>query len=1127
MRNLDINSNDSYGVYIDTCLESGGVCTSNGTGNITIQDSQFNNNLDAGIVIYAYGNIVLSNSSAFANQNWGAWISNAEGPLARTVTVTNSNFNDTYIIGGYGLQIKSIGNVTLNHIVANGNVSGVLVDAANGKPTTITMLGTLGQNEIRNNAQYGLGLSAIGAITVRDTVVDTSGYAGATINNTSSLNSPITLSNLDISNIGTLGGFWFGLDVQTNGVVSLTNVNVHGNINQGARALNNTSAAIPGVTIIGGGFSDNADGYGLYIQSKGSVTLSNFSANNNWGESGVWVSTLGNITINNISASENSKSGLVLDTTGGTAGSISISAPANATARFENNNFYGVFITSPGTATLSNINCNANGLGGLNINNNFGPANTPRNVTLTNISSRYNSGGDGVNIISDGVVSINGGNYSDNPGDGLDITNTAGKGGVTLSGSGIVANNNGNNGVRVRTNGAFTFNNACELINNDLSGLDVDNTTGTGGVTISSTSGLIANYNQNGDGMRVLTNGTVSINNVSSLSGNGLNGLIVDNTTGIGGVTISSKNGLSANNNHHNGLLILTNGAVTISGVGASENSGDPLAEDPRGNGVYVDNSSGSGGVTFNNSSWLLNANYFNGNTNSGVYVRTNGAIAINNFLSASDNNRHGLCLITTSATLPVSVTGRSSDGLLESNGRDGLNVLAGGSVTLKYLYATGNRDTTENPYGIYVDNTSGLGNVVLNNIEASNNDADGLRVLSRGTITLNYVDASVNDFRGATLFNFSAPTARSITINNSEFSVNARVGTHTGLFIDSRGLVTLNNVVALLNNLDGVYISNLMAPSPLGVNVTGGEVRSNGTGLRIYSLGAISVKNLQVSSNSSGGIFLDNHTGTGSVTLNGDQIIGTISGHGINVYTAGAVTVSGVTSSGTVTIGRGLYIDALSGNGNISISNSIFNTNQYQNLYVLANGSITLNNVTANESIIGQGVWLDNHTSALTTATVSVTNSTFHGNSAYNLYVLTNGSITLNNVTANDSINLEGAYLDNHTSGLTTATVSVSHSTFNGNGYRGLEIWSARAVTLNGVISSNNSAYGAHIRTATNMPVNILSSLRANEFNGNVSAGVYIGSAGSLTGSRITANYSTSDAGIVLNVTGPVTLTR
>jgi len=216
----------------------------------------------------------------------------------------------------------------------------------------------------------------------------------------------------------------------------------------------------------------------------------------------------------------------------------------------------------------------------------------------------------------------------------------------------------------------------------------------------------------------------------------------------------------------------------------------------------------------------------------------------------------------------------------------------------------------------------------------------------------------------------------------------------------------------------------------------------------------------------------------------------------------------------------RGAQIDNDESTGSVTINNSKFinNGNNDDGLYIDARGSVTLLNVTAYENG-DEGVEIDNRDSTnrapvqLLGTNVFTNIATGTGNNGYGLYIRSDGAITLNNITADDSTSSGGAYIDNDESGAnssSTVTITGTNSfsdNGNGDGDYGLQIISRGQVTLENIIANDNPETGVYI---DNRPSNSNAAVTMNGVNNisnNADDGLIIYSDGTITLNEITAN--------------------
>jgi hypothetical protein len=357
------------------------------------------------------------------------------------------------------------------------------------------------------------------------------------------------------------------------------------------------------------------------------------------------------------------------------------------------------------------------------------------------------------------------------------------------------------------------------------------------------------NINTTNTGLYVQTDGNIVVDNVDAQSSN-YYGAYLDNNAAPGAtvqVTDSDFSDTGAVTTDDGGLFVNSSGDVTLTNVTSNDHQNYGAL-------IYGDNVTVTNG-TFNDQS-----------VDSGLVVNSTGDITLDN-VTASNNNYEGAILDSTYGTGDVTVTNSTFD----NNGESGLAAGSFGNIDVDNLIATNNGE-----YGAYLDSL-GTGDITVTNSTLSLNDVKGLYAESSGDITLDNVVASDNGSYGAYLeadygtgnifvtnstFNgngsvgLAAMTGEgSITIDNifvdggGTTEIGAMLGTYDGgavnvsdstfqnmtgygLKIGSGGPVTLTNVTASNNGLDGAFITNPYACDDIqGIDVTvdGGAYQNNG----------------------------------------------------------------------------------------------------------------------------------------------------------------------------------------------------------------------------------------------------------------------------------------------------------
>jgi hypothetical protein len=1147
---------------------------------VIINNSTFEYNADDGLDVYSLGSITVKDITAIGNGYNGAYLYNRHwdddlGAYLGIGTVTLTGTNVFGQNGNTGLYVYSNGAILANNIIANANdwrgayfsncnwdfdlETGCLSSA----PVTLT-----GTNEFKFNAR-GLYVYSGGVITLNNiNASNNNDGAGASLDNVDSklLTKPgITINGTNIFNEN--GGN--GLEAFSKGAIKINNLTANNNYmkeycywdeeleedvcywddGSGAYLINHYSDNPPQpVTItVSGGNPDTEfkwnENYGIYIESKGAISLTGVVAEGN-GYGGYldnwWTGAVGGITVSGWGAG------------------------------FSDNTNYGLEAYSKGAISFTHLYAWNNGWYGAHIDNTGGTG----TVTITGESSFGNNGGTGLEIESKGTITAANLYAENNNGSGVILDNTnsmTGLANITLTGVNTFNNNYDGNGLEVNSYGTISVANINAFNNQGTSGgfgAYFDNyQSGLGLVKPITLSGNNTFESNGWTGLDIASKGAITINNVITHDNGGYGALLNNQLLGaVGAINVNNtstywpefaRNGL-------NGLLILSNGAVTVKDLDAYENG---WLENSRwddfgqtGYGVYIDNTGGTGNVMLG----TARLKWCNGLSD--------------NFLS-------------------------------------GLEVYSNGTVTLSNLCNSGNgKDLQEDPldeyesygYGAYVFNLDGgpLKNVTLNGNNSFNDNASGgLYVYSAGIVTLNNLEASENGWRssdgdGVYIDNcdfyddschLSTPKAVSV-LGNNDFGHNF----DGGLEIHSLGAITLGNFEAYENRF-GVLLDNNEAGAVGGVSITGtgghGTYENSWNGLFATTLGTISVNvgDMWAGDNGYSGWYLDNHQSTAltppGVTLsttNPDWAYDFVRNgfDGLLIESRGNISVAGLDAYDNG--GSGAFLNNYYGTGTVTIfapvsGENTFSGNWGNGLTVLSNRAITIGKINAHDNGLGCfwdpcayndtdgfGVWLDNRSGGETLApSITINNfGDFSNNSQDGLRVLSFGIITLNNITANDNgqynywVEREyppeaweftlnsyglGANVDNcgyaevDTDVFDCTSISVAakgitlngSNTFNGNFLDGLWVTSYGAIKANNLTANWNGVAGAYLDNAWG-PVLAgvgVTLTGANHFEGNLDDGLQVYSHGSITLSNITSQWNWSDGAELSNyaATGPV----
>jgi len=602
------------------------------TQTVTVTDSFFSGNISYAFPSvgnwehYGYGlqvvttqNIVLDNVNAIENQLFGA---NLDGV---TVTISNSFFNNNKSVFdedtvGYGLNVESGGNVTLQSVEANNNqLFGANIKAAGDVTVALGFFNGNASFEYVSNVKdydgYGLQIVATGFINLSDITATGNYLFGAHLEGSSvAISTGIFSDNGTDSSLDLLGK---GLEIANTDTVSLFDVEANNNQLFGASIQVTGNVAISDSFFSGnkvysysskGTKTTAGGGYGLLVATSGNITLNAVEANNNYlygaklngrevaitsgffnmnGSdaidrpvgSGLEIGSTGIVTLNSIEANNNQIFGVDIVTTGQVSingGSFNnTQSLSHETATFYG---YGLNVLTGANITLNDIVANNNYLWGASLtgldvfitNGQFNFNVSPSSVFIDDTGLLVNSGGNvnlfnvetlenrliGADITATGNVSITQGNFSDNQGITCSIA-------WCPPGSEIYHGY----GLHVSTPGLI-FLDQVTASGNYLFGAHLEGA----GVFVSSSS---FNNNVYGNGLIVEASGDVSLDNVTAMD-NGENGVEVSSgsCTQVNGGTFTgnAQYGISVGSGNLN-----LDGTQTFAGNGAGNIFPNPL----------------------------------------------------------------------------------------------------------------------------------------------------------------------------------------------------------------------------------------------------------------------------------------------------------------------------------------------------------------------------------------------------------------------------------------------------------------------------------------------------------------------------------------------------------------------
>ena len=544
----------------------------------------------------------------------------------------------------------------------------------------------------------------------------------------------------------------------------------------------------------------NTTSNGVYIENcnyssgaclgSGDVTLTGtlVFTNNGDNDDGLYISSSGNVSMADVTATGNGDEGVQISNTGSTTNAFVLIGGTNV---FTGNRGYGLYVTSKGAITASNVTADGsvNDSGAYLDNDETGAVG---GVTLTGTNSFNGNYDYGLEIDSRGAVSLNNITADNNITQfGVNIYNggTSASGDVTITGTNSFSGND-DYGLVIGSRGTVSINNVTADGNKTQDGVNIDNDAGTGDVTLTGTLSFSNNGNGDGDdGLYIDTKGNVAMANVVA-TGNKDEGVEIYNTdsTTNAFVQIDGTNLFSGNTG--NGLYVLSKGDIILSNVTSDGSVND--------SGAYLNNnqSGAVGGIA------VTGTNSFSGNNDWGLQVYSRGAVTLENITADGNKTQDGTYIDNdpTGATGDVTIRGTNSfSGNGNGDNDDGLYITSRGNILLENITADSNTN-----FGGYITNTasSSGATVTMNGVNVINNNADdGLIIYSDGTIQLNEITADGNGTgnadNGAELRNDLGTADVIISGYYNSFSNN----TGPGLDVYTRGNIELHFATVTGNN--------------------------------------------------------------------------------------------------------------------------------------------------------------------------------------------------------------------------------------------------------------------------------------------------------------------------------------
>jgi hypothetical protein len=899
--NISASENFNTNVY----LNNAGATS---TAGIIVQNGYFfKSTNDHGLYVYSKGKISVRDVEAVENDDHGVALYNYDGLAA--VDITNAVLNSN---GYTGLVITSYRSVTINNLQANFNGDyGANLDTCNWDGAVcrgsgnITISATSAQrNEFIGNTYQGLYAYASGNISLKNFTAQDNDFDGIYLfNNWDGYSGSVTISGYAAKpNRAAKNGLtYMGIRISSNGTVNVSQTIAEDNYSYGMMIDNDTSGTPKPVTVSDSIFNHNQN-TGLYIYSNGLVTLSGVEASHNSIYTGViynWAGTVYDHLSRDINLQPDewkfTGSGLV-------------------TINLTSNDFDAYLeLRSKTDSLLASDNNSGGGTNASIINYNLGGAADDFYVIVKDA----NGTAGGSYTIS---LSLFGGGTSYSI-LGVQINSSGASSGVVIKpnakGIGLVADDNGSNGLNVSTDGAITLSKVWAsgnlddnlyLYNNNPAGKNI------------SLSYVYASQSDNhpmyqSQGIAIDTRGSVTIKN-GYANQNG------DDGVSINGISSSFYNAVSISNFEMNenlgnrGLFIQTLGPVTLSSVKVNNNS-------HAAQGAYIDNCYwagaclGSGDIVISG-----NNNQFNNNSGQGLLVMTAGKFSFSNF-SASGNSSDGINAFSYAVdggTSYIKNTVAKQFNQVNDNGGRGINLTFSGLLNISRVSAINNMG-----YNMVVDNSSGSlphTAVISNSIFNGSQSNDGLNLTCNGAVTLTNLQANDNIWNGISVANTASTAPQTITASQIKTNGNSDYG----FVVASKGDVLLTNIQACSNDADGLYVNNSYGAGKLTIKSTSDNlfIGNGGSGISADVGGAIWLERIQAIANHSDGIGLTHDAGkTGAVTIK--KVIALSNGReGLDLAVRGAVYMENINAMGNGSSGNYHGIMVVSNSNPMTIKNSV-----------------------------------------------------------------------------------------------------------------------------------------------------------------------------------------------------------
>ncbi len=470
-------------------------------------------------------------------------------------------------------------------------------------------------------------------------------------------------------------------------------------------------------------------------------------------------------------------------------------------------------------------------------------------------------------------------------------------------------------------------------------------------------------------GMEIYSNGNIDLSRISIQTTNGSGALLQNQNADIPkNITILDS---SFEANQGSGLLAFSKGAISLQGVNSRYNSIVSGQIDSFGETVYEHLS-----PNYESDRW-----WFDGSEDDPVDIilaseEFDVILEVynkDNVLIAADDDSYGGTNARLTFLLPADgeyYIKVRQNGSGDGNYRLSLNDASGGEILNRYDFD-----------GIYLNNTYGDLGVTIKSTPLNSapsyyhNNNNGITIKSKGAVTLSNIYALQNGGDGANVNN--AYGTRSLIINTSSSLLTSSYSFNTkfGLYAQSRGLVAIRNSGRMYlrdNGYSGAYIDNRTVFAA-DIDISRVEVNNNlWKGMEIYSSGDVTLNNILAINNIENGVYVDNCDwddvslvclGSGFVNIKGTLGENTFSDNGatgLAVYSNGIITIDRVFAIQNA--GRGMVLSNETGTGYINISNTVTRLNEWHGVHLITQGAVTirsLHSMSNGKGVDGDGLYM------------------------------------------------------------------------------------------------------------------------------------------------------------------------